>query len=96
MSSDDRVRLRRLVVLRWILLVLAVLLSAAVVVVLGFAVYLLIGGYSGGNNPESVAPVLIPIALGVGILVGVPAVLLCALAWAGYQEVTRRTRRIPR
>jgi hypothetical protein len=93
MTSDDRLQVRRLVVLRWVLLVLAVLLSAAVVVVIGFVIYLLIGGYSGGNNPESVAPILIPIALAVAIFVGVPAMLLCALAWAGYQAVLLRLRR---
>jgi hypothetical protein len=82
-----------LAVLRWVLLGFAVLVSAATAVVFGFAVYLFAAGYSGGNNPESVAPLAIPLAFLVWVFVGVPAALVCGLAWAGYFAARRRIRR---
>jgi hypothetical protein len=85
-----------LAVLRWALLGIAVLASAATAVVFAFAVYLFAAGYSGGSNPESVAPLAIPLSFLVWVFVGVPAALICALAWAGYFAATRRIRRSPR
>jgi drug/metabolite transporter (DMT)-like permease len=92
MMSDDSPP-RWLVLLRWALLGLAVIASAATAVVLGFAAYLFIQGYSGGNNPESVAPLAFPIAIAIYAFVGVPTALVCALAWVGYYAATRRIRR---
>ena len=48
--------------LRRALLALAVLASAAAATVVGFAVYLVVEGYSGGGDPQSVAPLAFPIA----------------------------------
>lgn len=79
--------------LRWALLGLAVLASAATAVVFVFAVYLFAQGYSGGSNPESVAPLAIPLSFLVWVFVGVPTALVCALAWAGYLAATKRSRR---
>lgn len=93
MMPDDAPPPGWLVVLRWVLLGLAVLVSAAAAVVFGFAVYLFAAGYSGGSNPESVAPLAIPLAFLVWVIVGVPAALVCALAWAGYFAAGRRIRR---
>jgi hypothetical protein len=96
MMPDDSPPPRWLVVLRWTLLGLAVIASVATAVVLGFAANLYHQGYSGGNNPESVAAVAFPIALGIYAFVGVPLALLCAGAWVGYYAVTRRIRRSSR
>jgi hypothetical protein len=90
---DDSLPPRWLVVLRRALLGLAVLASVATVVVLGFAVYLFAQGYSGGNNPESVAPLAIPLSFLVYVFVGVPTGLVCAGAWLGYFAATKRIRR---
>jgi drug/metabolite transporter (DMT)-like permease len=96
MMLDDSPPPRWLVLLRWALLGLAILASAATALVLGFATYLFLQGYSGGNNPESVAPVAFPIAFAIYAFVGVPTALVCALAWVGYYAVTRRIRRSSR
>ena len=69
--------------LRRALLALAVLTSAAVAAVLGFAVYLFTAGYSGGSNPQSIAPLAFPLSFLVLLIVGLPAALICAAAWAG-------------
>jgi hypothetical protein len=66
------------------LLVLAVLASAATVVIIGFLVNLFIAGYSGGNDPTSVAPLAFPIALLFFVIAGVPALLICTLLWLAY------------
>ncbi len=75
------------------LLVLAVLASAAVAAVAGFAVYLFAEGYSGGSNPQSVAPLAFPLSFLVLIVAGLPAALVCAVSWASYAAVARRSRR---
>jgi hypothetical protein len=102
MSSDHnwrrrlagyRARWLGLSLLSKILLVLAALASLAVVVIILLFFYLFIGGYSGGNNPTSVAPVLFPIAFLLLGLVGVPAMLVCSLLWAGYALSRRRDAR---
>jgi hypothetical protein len=84
---------RRLVVLQRILLGFAVLASAAAAVVFGFALYLFAGGYSGGSNPESISALAFPLSFLVMIVVGLPAALVCALAWAGYLGAVGRSRR---
>jgi hypothetical protein len=76
-----------------LLLALSVLTSAVVVVILGFVVYLFIGGYSGGSNPTSVTPVLFPIALLLFVFAGVPSMLVCGVMWTGYSLATRRSAR---
>jgi len=85
-----------LVVLRWALLGLAILASAATALVFGFAANLFLQGYSGGNNPESIAPLAFPIAFAIYALVGVPTALVCTLTWVGYYAATRRIRRSSR
>jgi drug/metabolite transporter (DMT)-like permease len=79
------------VLLRRVLLGLAVLAAAAVV---GFAVYLFIQGYPGGGNPQSIAALAFPIALGVLTVVGLPVALVCAATWAGYFSAARRSRQL--
>jgi drug/metabolite transporter (DMT)-like permease len=81
------------VFLRRALLAFAVLASAAVTAVLGFAIYLFVAGYSGGSNPQSVAPVAFPLSFLVVLLVGLPAALVCAAAWVGYSAAARRSRK---
>ena len=83
---------RRLVLLRRALLALAVLASAAAVTVAGFAGYLIIEGYSGGGDPQSVAPLAFPIALLIMAVVGVPVALACAASWAGYLTAARKAK----
>lgn len=86
-------RARWLALLRWVLLALAVLASAAAFAVIMFAVYLFSEGYSGGGDPQSVAPLAFPLAFGVLAVVGLPTALACAAAWTGYVTVTRKSRR---
>jgi hypothetical protein len=71
----------------------SLLTSAAVAVVLGLVIYLFIGGYSGGNSPTSVTPVLFPIAILLFVVAGLPSMLLCGAMWAGYSLSTRRRTR---
>ncbi len=78
--------------LRRVLLAFAVLTSAAAATVFGFAVYLFIGGYSGGSDPQSVSGLLFPIAFLVLGVAGLPAALACA-SWAGYLAAARGSRR---
>jgi ABC-type polysaccharide/polyol phosphate export permease len=77
------------------LLVLAVLVSAATVVILGFLVYLYFQGYSGGNDPTSVAPLAFLFAIALYGIVGIPAQLICALLWVAYatSRVARKRAR---
>lgn len=82
--------------MRWALLAFAVLTSAAAAIVIGFAAYLFSGGYSGGSDPQSVAPILIPVSLLVLACVGLPASLVCAAGWIGYAVVNRKIHEIPR
>lgn len=51
------------------------------------------GGYSGGSNPESISALAFPLSFLVVIFVGLPAALICGLAWAVYFAVARRSRR---
>lgn len=74
----------RSLLLNRILLVLAVLASAATVVILGFIVNLFIAGFSGGNDPTSVAPLAFPFAVVFYVIAGIPAVLICAALWVAY------------
>jgi hypothetical protein len=66
------------------LLVLAVLASAATVAILGFLVDLFIAGYSGGNDPTSVAPLAFPVAILGFVIAGIPALVISALLWLTY------------
>lgn len=91
--AGHRARWLGLSLLSKILLVLAVLATLAVVVIFLLFVYLFIGGYSGGNNPTSVAPVLFPIAFLLLVFVGVPSMLVCCLLWVGYAASRRRDAR---
>jgi hypothetical protein len=72
------------------MLVLSVLASAAVAVILAFVLYPFIGGYTGGSNPESVTPILFPVALVLFLVAGLPSMLVCGLFWAGYSLSRRR------
>lgn len=72
------------------MLVLSVLASAAVAAIVGLVVYLFIGGYSGGDSPTNIAPVLFPIAILLFVGAGLPAMLICALLWAGFSRSSRR------
>ncbi|HEX4090712.1 MAG TPA: hypothetical protein VHZ33_18535 [Trebonia sp.] len=94
--NNDTSRIRRLVLLRRALLGFAVLASAAAAVVLGFALSLFSEGYSGGNDPQSVAPLAFPIAFLIFVAVGLPAGLVCAASWFGYRAAARRSREFSR
>jgi hypothetical protein len=94
--TTDSSRARRLKLLRGALLAFAVLASAAAAIVVGFAAYLFVGGYSGGGDPQSVAPLLIPFSLLILAYVGLPASLVCAAGWIGYAAVDRKIHEIPR
>jgi len=83
-------RAPRLVLLRRALLAFAVLTSAAAAA--GFAAYLFTEGYSGGGDPQSVAPLAFPIALLIMAVVGVPVALACAASWAGYLTAARKAK----
>ena len=67
--------------------------TAAVALVIGILIYLVIGGYSGGSSHTNVAPVLFPVAFLVFLIVGLPTILVCALSWAGFAISARRERR---
>jgi ABC-type polysaccharide/polyol phosphate export permease len=67
-----------------ILLVLAVLASAATAVLIGFLVNLFIQGFSGGNDPTSIAPLAFFFALVFYVVAGIPAQLICGLLWVAY------------
>jgi hypothetical protein len=90
---DEPWRARRLALLRRVLLGVAVLASASVATVLGFAVYMFAEGYSGGSSPHGVASLAFPMSFLVVIFAGLPCALVCALAWAGYFAAARRTGR---
>jgi hypothetical protein len=85
-------RAQRLVLLRRALLGFSVLASAAAATVVGFAAYLFTEGYSGGGDPQSVAPLLFPLAFLILAVVGLPASLLCAASWTGYLAAARKSR----
>jgi hypothetical protein len=92
---NDSTRAARLVLLRRSLLALAVLVSAAAAAVVVFAAYLFTEGYSGGGNPQSVAPLAFPLAFLVLVVAGLPVTLLCAASWIGYLAAARRSRDLP-
>jgi 1,4-dihydroxy-2-naphthoate octaprenyltransferase len=94
--SNNLSPIRRLVLLRGALLALAVLASAAVVAVAGFAAYLLAEGYSGGGAPQGLAPLGFLLSFLVLVVAGLPATVVCAAAWAGYSAVARKSRRSSR
>jgi drug/metabolite transporter (DMT)-like permease len=71
-----------------------VLTSAAAAAVILFAAYLFAEGYSGGGDPQSVAPVAFPIAFLILAVVGIPLALACAASWAGYLAATRKNRQL--
>jgi hypothetical protein len=85
-------RPRRLVLLRRALLAFAVLASAAAAVVVGFAAYLFTEGYSGGGNPQSVAPLAFPLAFLILVVAGLPAAVICAASWTSYLAASRKSR----
>lgn len=91
--TNDLWRAWRLALLRWALLGFAVLASAAAATVVGFAAYLFSQGYSGGGDPQSVAPLAFPLSFLVLVVVGVPASFACAAGWVGYVAVARRSRK---
>jgi ABC-type polysaccharide/polyol phosphate export permease len=92
MKPDAGSLVRRFVLLRRTALALAVAASAAVAAVLGFAVSLFAQGYSGGSDPQSVAALAFPMAILVVIVAGLPAALVCAVAWVSYAAAARRSR----
>ena len=79
--------------MRSALLVFAVLASAAAATVVGFAAYLFSQGYSGGGDPQSVAPLAFPLSFLVLAVVGLPVSFVCAAGWIGYVAVARRSRK---
>lgn len=91
---NDPPRATRLVLLRGALLAFAMLTSAAAAAVLGFAAYLFAEGYSGGSNPQSVAPLAFPLSLLILAFAGIPLTLVCAGSWAGYLSAARKIRRL--
>src|ERR1700722_20824513 len=85
-------RAQRLVLLRRPLLAFSVPASAAAAAVVGFAASLFAGGYSGGGDPQSVAPLLFPLAFLILAVVGLPASLLCAASSTVYLAAAHHTR----
>jgi len=84
---------RRLALPRRALLAIAVLASAAAAVVIALVDYLFAEGFSGGGNPQSVAPLAFPIAFLILAVVGLPVAVFCAATWTGYFAAARRSRR---
>jgi hypothetical protein len=82
-----------LLVLRRVVFGLAVLASAAEASVLGYAAFFFVWGYSGGSDPASPDPLLIPLAFLVVLVAGLPIALVCAVTWAGYFAMARRRTR---
>ena len=82
-----------LVVLRRVVFGFAVLASAAETAVLGYAAFFFVWGYSGGSDPASPDPLLIPFAILVVLVAGLPIALVCAVTWAGYFAMARRRTR---
>lgn len=76
-----------------ILLLLATIATAGTVVVLAFVTYLFIGGFSGGNDPTSVTPVLFPISMLLFLIAGLPAILVSGGLWVGFSLSSARTRK---
>jgi hypothetical protein len=74
----------RSVVLNVTLLVLAVVASAATVVILGFLINLFIQGYLSGNDPTSLGGLAVFLALVGYAVAGIPAILISMLLWFAY------------
>ncbi len=89
MMRDDRSPPTRLVLSGRVLLAFAVVGSAAVAAVLGYAVFLLAWGSAHAD------PMAIPYFYIVVIVAGTPTALASGMAWAGYIAVTGRIRRFP-
>ena len=83
----------RSLLLNRILLVLAVLASAAAVVIFWFIINLFIAGFSGGNDPTSIAPLAFPFALLFFVIAGIPAMLICAMLWLAFAGSKRASAR---
>lgn len=69
---------------------LSVCCTLAVVVVLVFALYLVIIGYSGGSSPTSVNGLAFPIAFILLGAVGLPILVVCVLFWVAFVLSARR------
>jgi len=76
-----------------ILLGLSLLSSLGVGVIVVYVVYMIIFGYSGGNDPTSINALAIPLAFLVLFFIGVPSMLVCGLLWGGYAVSRRRSAR---
>jgi hypothetical protein len=74
----------RSLLLNMALLVLAVVASAATVVIFGFLINLFIQGYLSSNTPTSLGGLAVFLAMLGYVIVGIPATLVCALLWIGY------------
>jgi hypothetical protein len=73
-----------------VLLATCVLASAATALILGFLVYLIIDGYSGGNSPTNIAPIAFPVVLLFFVVLGIPALVISALLWFAYGAARTR------
>jgi hypothetical protein len=73
------------VLLNITLLVLAVLASAATLLILGFLINLFIQGYLMGNSPTSLGGLAVFFALVGYYIAGIPALLICTLLWLAYR-----------
>jgi hypothetical protein len=96
MMPVNRAKARRLVLQRRVLLVIAVLASAATAVILGFVIYLVAESYAGPSGPESLGGLAFFLAVYVRVVFGLPAAVTCGLAWVGYAVAARRTRWLSR
>jgi hypothetical protein len=94
MNAADRSRARRLELQRKVLLVVAVLVSAATAVVVGFAMYLFVEAYAGGS--QSLGGLAFVLGCAVLVVAGLPGGVASGLAWAGYAAAARRSHCIPR
>lgn len=83
---------RRLSPLSIVLLVLSILASAGLLVLLAGLFYLFAQGYSGGNDPTSVAPLAFPVSFVLFLYFGVPVAMLCTVLWLGFAFSLRRRR----
>ena len=90
--ADDPAPRKRLSWLSRVLLALSVLASVAVAVIVAFVGYLFVSGYSGGNDPTSVAPLAFPVAIIFFAIAGLPAILICAGLWVAHGVSVRRRR----
>jgi hypothetical protein len=92
MNPGDRSKARRLELQRRILLAVALLASAAAAVVVGFGMYLIVESYAVPGGPESLGGLAFALGAIELAVVGLPAVITCGLAWAGYAGAARRSQ----